>query len=270
MKITLSLWDIGGQERFDFFKTDFFKGTAAIGLVFDLSRPSTFENIDFYFNDIRERSGNIPIILVGNKSDLVKTIGESIPRDIMIQKVNRNNLIDYVETSVLNNINVDKLFETLALSALLDLRPRLGEIVDSNHFRFKVLLAGDASVGKSSLIKKFVEKDFSMNYKLTIGLDLLVKEVTLIDDDLPEEAFEIIKDALSTEKKRIKEIRKLEKISKVLAEETGTAEMVFENPIEDPQLMEIYKSKRKKKIISMALGAIIPLFLLAFLFIYFF
>ena len=62
MKITLSLWDIGGQERFDFFKTDFFKGTAAVGLVFDLSRPNTFENIDFYFNDIRERSGNIPIL----------------------------------------------------------------------------------------------------------------------------------------------------------------------------------------------------------------
>lgn len=269
MKITLSLWDIGGQERFNFFKTDFFKGIAAVGLVFDLSRPDTFENIDVYFDDIRERSGNIPIILVGNKSDLIKTIGESIPRDTVIQKVNRNNLIDYVETSVLNNINVEKLFETLALSALFDLSPRLGEIVDSNNFRFKVLLAGDASVGKSSLIKKFVEKDFSMNYKLTIGLDLLVKDVKLADEDLPEEAFEIIKDALSAGKKRIKEIRKLEKISKVLAEETGTAEMVVENPIDDPHLMEIYKSKRKKKILYMALIVLVILLFITFFFFYF-
>ena len=120
-----------------------------------------------------------------------------------------------------------------------------------------------------SLIKKFVEKDFSMNYKLTIGLDLLVKDVKLANEDLPEEAFEIIKNAFSAEKKRIKEIRKLEKISKVLAEETGTAENVVENPIEDPQLMEIYKSKRKKKILYMVLIAIVILFSLTFFYIYF-
>lgn len=62
MKITLSLWDIGGQERFEFFKTDFFKGTAAVGLVFDLSKPETFKRVDEYLGDIRERAGNIPII----------------------------------------------------------------------------------------------------------------------------------------------------------------------------------------------------------------
>ncbi len=264
MRITLSLWDIGGQERFDFFKTDFFKGTAAVGLVFDLTRHETFENIDIYFDDIRERSGNIPIILVGNKIDLVKSIGESIQRDIVIQKVNRNNLIDYIETSALNNINVDKLFETLALVALLNIKPRLGEIVDSNHFRFKVLLAGDASVGKSSLIKKFVDKNFSMNYKLTVGLDLLVKDVMLAEEDLPEETFEIIKNAIADEKKRIKEIRKLEKISRVVAEDSETVERIIENPKEDPQLMQKYKRKRKKKLFSIALIIIFALILLVF------
>lgn len=269
MKITLSLWDIGGQERFDFFKTDFFKGVAAVGLVFDLSRPDSFENIDIYFDDIRKRSGNIPIILVGNKIDLVKTIGESIQRDIVIQKINRNNLIDYVETSALNNDNVDKLFETLALAALLNLKPRLGEIVNSNHFRFKVLLAGDASVGKSSLIKKFVDKNFSMNYKLTVGLDLLVKDVILAEEDLPEETFEIIKNAISTEKKRIKEIRKLEKISKVVAEESGTSEIAVENPKGDPHLSEIYKNRRKKQILSIAFIVIFALILLVFFLPYF-
>ncbi len=55
LKITLSLWDTGGQERFDFFKTDFFGGIAAVGLVFDLSRPDTFDEIDDYFNELREQ-----------------------------------------------------------------------------------------------------------------------------------------------------------------------------------------------------------------------
>lgn len=253
MKITLSIWDCAGQERFEFFQTDFYKGTAAVGVVFDLSRPDTYEQINDYFNDIREQSGNLPVVLVGNKTDLIKTIGETIPRDTIIQKVNRLNLIDYIETSALKDINVDKLFETLALSALLDLRPRLGEIVDSDHFRFKVLLIGDASVGKSSLIKKFVEKDFNEDYKITVGLGLLVKVLYIPDEDLPEEAFEIIKNAISAEKKRIREIRRLEKISKIIAEETRTTEMTVENPIDDPRLMEIYKSKRKKKYLYMIL-----------------
>ena len=253
MNITLSLWDIGGQERFDFFKTDFFKGTAAVGLVFDLSRPDTFKNLDIYFDDIRERSGNIPIILVGNKSDLIKTIGKTIPRDNIIQKMNRNNLIDYIETSVLKNINVDKLFNTLALSALLDLRPRLGEIVDSDHFRFKVLLVGDASVGKSSLIKEFIEKHFDGNYKITVGLDLLVKDIYLPNEDLPEETFEIIKDAVSAEIKRIREIRKLEKISKVMAEEIGNPEIISEEMRDDKQIVKIYKKRKRKKILYLFL-----------------
>ena len=84
-KITLSLWDTGGQERFDFFKTDFFRGIAAVGLVFDVSRPDTFDKIDDFFNELREHSGNIPIFLVGNKNDLKRSIGEAIPREKIIQ-----------------------------------------------------------------------------------------------------------------------------------------------------------------------------------------
>ena len=265
MKITLSLWDIAGQERFDFFKTDFFKGTAAVGLVFDLARADTFEKINVYLDEIRDRSGNIPMILVGNKSDLTKTIGETIPKEEIIQKVNRNNLIDYIETSALKNINVDKLFNLLGFAALLDLRPRLGEIVSSEFFRFKVLLVGDASVGKSSLIKKFVEKEFTENYKLTIGLDLLVKDIEISEEDLPEQALEIIKTAISSEKKRLRQIRKLEKITKIIAEESGNPDIVVGETISDNKIIEIYKRKKKKKLLYLSL-TLIGVFLIIIVF----
>ncbi len=177
MKITLSMWDIAGQERFEFFKTDFFSGVAAVGIVFDSSRPDTFSNIDEYFEDVRERSGNIPIILVGNKNDLKKEIGESIPREKIIQMVNQYNLFEYIETSALENKNVDKLFRRLAITALLDYKPRIGEIVDTNHVRFKILLVGGAAVGKSTLINSFVTKKFEENYKITIAIDLMTQNL---------------------------------------------------------------------------------------------
>lgn len=211
-KITLSLWDTGGQERFNFFKTDFFRGVAAVGLVFDVSRPDTFDMIDEYFNEIRERSGNIPIFLVGNKIDLIEDIGETIPREKIIQKVNQYYLFEYIETSALENENVEKLFYRLAITSLLDFKPRLGEIVDSNYFRFKILLTGAAAVGKSSLIRTFTKKSFEQDYKLTIACDFMTYNLEIPDNVVPKETLELIKKAVKSYKKLVRKSRKKEEI----------------------------------------------------------
>jgi Ras-related protein Rab-8A len=216
INVTLSLWDIGGQERFDFFKTDFFKGVAVVGLVFDLSRPDTFKEIDEYFNEIREQSGNIPIFLVGNKKDLQEEIGKTISRKKIIQKVNQYFLFEYIETSALSNENVERLFHRFALTALMDLQPRLGEIVDSSHFRFKILLVGAAAVGKSSLIRTFTKKEFEENYKLTIGLDLMTQNLEVDEEDIPKETRELIKRSIKGYKKIIKKYQKREEITEIL------------------------------------------------------
>ncbi len=216
VNITLSLWDTGGQERFDFFKTDFFKGVAVLGLVFDLSRPDTFDEIDEIFKEIRVQSGNIPIFLVGNKNDLKKEIGEIISREKIIQKVNQYYLFEYIETSALENDNVERLFYRFAITALMDLKPRLGEIIDSTHFRFKILLAGASSVGKSSLIRTFAKKKFEENYKLTVGLDFMTQKLEIHEDHIPKETQDLIKKSVKGYRKIIKKYRKREEISEIL------------------------------------------------------
>lgn len=45
----------------------------------------------------------------------------------------------------------------------------------------KVIILGDSSVGKTSLMNQYVTKRFSNQYKATIGADFLTKEV-VIDD----------------------------------------------------------------------------------------
>ena len=262
MKVTLSLWDIAGQERFDFFKTDFFNGVATVALVFDLSRPDTFDNIDEFFNDLRDRSGNIPIILVGNKNDLKKDIGEIIPRDKIIQKVNQYNLFEFIETSALENKNVDKLFYRLAIISLLDFKARLGEIVDSNNFRFKILLVGAAAVGKSSLINAFVKKRFEDNYKLTVGLDFMTQDLEIQDDDLPKETHELIKKSVKEFKKATKRLRKKEEL--VIAQpDTGQKliqNVAVEDIVKDDYISRKEKGKKGKK--SRKYYIIIPLIII--------
>lgn len=214
LKITLSLWDIGGQERFEFFKTDFFKGTAAVGLVFDISRPDTLQYIDNYVSDIRKENGNIPIILIGNKFDLKKDVGETVYREEIIQKIHKENFVEYIEVSAKTNKNVEKLFKKLAIVSLADIRPRLGEIIDMNNFRFKILLLGDAGVGKSSLLKSFFKEKLDNNYKLTIGLDLLRRDFNIPNEEIPIEIQELLKSAAIASRRRLKVLRKKDKISK--------------------------------------------------------
>lgn len=43
----------------------------------------------------------------------------------------------------------------------------------------KVIVLGDSSVGKTSLMNQYVNKRFSNQYKATIGADFLTKEVVI-------------------------------------------------------------------------------------------
>jgi small GTP-binding protein len=49
--------------------------------------------------------------------------------------------------------------------------------VDKEGFIFKVILIGDGAVGKTSLVRKFMEGKFKMNYLPTIGTQIYTKVV---------------------------------------------------------------------------------------------
>ncbi len=44
-------------------------------------------------------------------------------------------------------------------------------------YKLKILLCGPAAVGKTSLIYRFIKSKFASEYKLTVGVDILTKEV---------------------------------------------------------------------------------------------
>jgi len=69
--ITLGIWDTGGQEMFDYIRPHYYVGADGGLIVYDVTRKTSFDNLDRWFNDIFTRCGEIPVILVGNKTDLV-------------------------------------------------------------------------------------------------------------------------------------------------------------------------------------------------------
>ena len=110
---TLSIWDIGGQQRFEFIRSTFYKGAAGALLVFDLTREQTYTETRKWLTEIRQFAGqDIPFVLIGNKLDLIEDVGEVIDRDEARSLAEGEGSI-YIETSAKSGINVDESFTEL-------------------------------------------------------------------------------------------------------------------------------------------------------------
>ena len=63
-KCTLSIWDIGTQDRFSFVRSSFYRGASCAIIVFDLSKDTTWDKIQAWYDEIRSNVGDIPIAFV--------------------------------------------------------------------------------------------------------------------------------------------------------------------------------------------------------------
>src|SRR5436309_12691853 len=71
--LSLMIWDVLGQKGYKGIQESAFRGARGVILVFDVTRPETFESFDEYWVPrVRAVAGEIPMIIVGNKVDLVE------------------------------------------------------------------------------------------------------------------------------------------------------------------------------------------------------
>ena len=82
-------------------------------VVFDLSRAQTFPKMKEWLSDLRQSiEEDIPIVIIGNKLDLISEIGEVIERDEVHQFVEKVGYL-LIETSAKTGDNVKKAFVEL-------------------------------------------------------------------------------------------------------------------------------------------------------------
>ena len=117
---TLSIWDIGGQQRFEFIRSTFYKGAAGALLIFDLTREQTYIEVRKWFTEIRQFTGHIPFILIGNKAHLVKLADRAVIRE-EAREFARNEGGIYIETSP-NNIDIVEVAVRALTRRIIDLR----------------------------------------------------------------------------------------------------------------------------------------------------
>jgi small GTP-binding protein len=115
--VKMLVWDLAGQQRFDFIRGSYYRGSKGALLVFDTTRKSTWIELPKWIKETEDALGErIPIILLANKVDLVEH--RVITSEMAMEFVRENNLTGYLETSALSGQNVEEAFALLAKSSL--------------------------------------------------------------------------------------------------------------------------------------------------------
>ena len=113
----LYFWDLGGQKHALFANEYYFVQAVGAMVIFSLNNLSSFENIDFWISKLKELSGDIPYVIVGNKTDLKREVEQGII-DTKLTDLD----VKYFETSAKLNENVDHVFESLSIEILNTLK----------------------------------------------------------------------------------------------------------------------------------------------------
>jgi len=121
--VTMQIWDTAGQERFQSLGVAFYRGADACMLVFDITKPKTFDSLTNWKDEFLIQAGprdpeNFPFAVVGNmidKSDERRVPTETAKR--WCQKDAEHEL-PYFEVSAKTAEGVDAAFYALAQAAL--------------------------------------------------------------------------------------------------------------------------------------------------------
>lgn len=109
--IKLQIWDTAGQERYHSLSALYYRGSAAAVVVFDLTRAESFDTLQKWVKELKEKGPKgIAIFLAGNKKDLEEQ------RQVDATKAQAYaDSIDagYIEVSAKDDIHVQDLFKNL-------------------------------------------------------------------------------------------------------------------------------------------------------------
>lgn len=110
--VKLQAWDTAGQERYAGVRPIYYRGAKGALLVFDITMRQSFVNVEKWLDQIRKFSGTeVPIILVGNKIDLVDS---RVVTTDEVQVFAAQKGMPFFETSAKTDYAVNDVFQKLA------------------------------------------------------------------------------------------------------------------------------------------------------------
>ncbi|KAF9309317.1 rab32, member RAS oncoprotein [Podila horticola] len=113
--VRLQLWDIAGQERFGNMTRVYYKEAVAALVVYDVTRPKTFEAVTKWKADLDSKvslpqawgGGPIPVVLLANKTDLQDEASTGLDPAEMEKFCEEHGFLKWFGTSAKDNNNIE-------------------------------------------------------------------------------------------------------------------------------------------------------------------
>ncbi|KAL3853612.1 hypothetical protein ACJMK2_017144 [Sinanodonta woodiana] len=111
--VKLQIWDTAGQERFRTITQSYYRSANGVVMAYDITKKSSFDSVSQWLDDVKRYAGpNIVQVLIGNKRDLEDM--REVPFTEAKNYAQHHGMIDVLETSARENINIDEVFLKLA------------------------------------------------------------------------------------------------------------------------------------------------------------
>jgi Ras-related protein Rab-23 len=109
-EITFHLWDTAGQEEYDQLTRTYYKGAGACIIAFSTIDRDSFDAIEKWYQKVTAECGNILMVLVQNKVDLMDDAKMSTHE---VEHIAKKLKLKLYRTCVKDNLNIDDVFQHL-------------------------------------------------------------------------------------------------------------------------------------------------------------
>ena len=109
--VKLLILRLSAEEKFRYVIPKYLKAAHGAIIMYDITNSATLKRIPEWTLLVRENVGEIPIVLVGGKADLVES--REVSSDEALEVVESGGLDAFIECDAKTGKNVENLFETL-------------------------------------------------------------------------------------------------------------------------------------------------------------
>ena len=149
VNIKLQIWDTAGQERYRSITSAYYKGSKGCFIVYDITSPQSYEDIEKWYDEIQKTGEKgLSVILIGNKCDLEDErkvtieMGENKARDLNCP---------FFETSALNNIRIEDVFQSIAENIYNKYKEEKN--MDDDDDDYDIVYKGDKNININTDVK---------------------------------------------------------------------------------------------------------------------
>lgn len=109
-EITYHLWDTAGQEEYDQLTRTYYKGAGACIIAFSTVDRASFDAVEKWYEKVTAECGNIVMVLVQNKVDLMD---DAVMTPHEVEHIAKKLKLKLYRCCVKDNLNINEVFQHL-------------------------------------------------------------------------------------------------------------------------------------------------------------